>query len=113
MTTTRRLALRLVTLLAATIACAAALLLVILRDLAVELTDEVRASRSEHRTTNRIPGGSMLKNTKVREFDSTTLLRAMNAELAARHGDTSRVATTLSDARQLAAEVAQPARRVS
>jgi antitoxin component HigA of HigAB toxin-antitoxin module len=52
-----------------------------------------------------------MKNRIVRDLPSTTQLRAHNAALAAELGDSSRVRETLSDARQLAAELAMQVRR--
>jgi len=87
-------------------ACACLLMLVAitLRSLLIELADDVRASRNESR--NR--GEPMLKNKTVREYNSTTALRIHNATLAAKHGDTSTARAVLSDARQLATEIAMP-----
>lgn len=42
--------------------------------------------------------------------DSVSMLRASNARLAALVGDSSRASQLLSDARQLAAELAMPVR---
>lgn len=84
-------------------------LLSIVRGLVVEIADEVRASRNE--TTNRHEGNMSTKNTKL--TDSVSMMRAANAKLAALVGDTSRVSATLSDARQLAAELSMPVRRAS
>jgi len=44
------------------------------------------------------------------KFDSVSMLRASNARLAALVGDSSRTSHMLSDARQLAAEIAMPVR---
>jgi hypothetical protein len=79
----------------------------VLRALLTELTDEVRASRNE--TTVR--SGGIMSQRNIRLYDSTTALRAQNAKLAAYVGDTSEARATLSDARQLAAELAMPVRR--
>jgi len=106
--TSRELSARLVALLID----AAALLLAVLYALAIELADEINASRNERRTANRLRGNHM-STKNVRLYDSTTQLRAANAKLAAVVGDQSRAAATLSDARQLAAELAQPVRRAS
>lgn len=54
-----------------------------------------------------------IKNRKVRDFDSTTLLRAMNAELAARHADDTRFRADIAEARDLADMAAFPIRRAS
>jgi hypothetical protein len=79
------------------------LIAVTLRGLLTELGDDVRASRNE----NRNEGGTMsTKNRKVRDYHSTQALRAANAVLAARVD----AQAMLSDARQLAAELAMPVR---
>lgn len=89
---TRTLLAQSVLLLCALMACLVAFCLVVVRALLTELADEVKASRNEQR--NRISGGNMCaatRNRKVSDLPSTTLLRAMNADLAAKHGDATRV----------------------
>jgi hypothetical protein len=110
--TPRDLAFRLVVLFAQLVIVAAALVLTVLRALAIELADEVRASRNEHRNHN-APGGAMLKNRKVRDLDSTKMLRAMNAELAAKQGDSARLIAELAEAEYYAGNAALPIRRAS
>jgi hypothetical protein len=92
---------------AALIVALATLAATVLRALLTELADEVRASRNE--TTVR--SGGIMSTRNIRLYDSTTALRAANARLAAYVGDTSEARATLSDARQLAAELAMPVRR--
>jgi hypothetical protein len=109
--TPRELAFRLVTLVAYAVIVATALILTVLRRLAVELGDEVRASRHENRSAQ---GGAMQpRNKKVRDLESTKILRAMNAELAARHGDDRRVRAELAEAEFYAGNAAMPIRRAS
>ena len=81
------------------------LIAITLRGLLTELADEVKASRNENRNQ-----GEKMKNRKVRDYDSTTALRVHNAAIAAKYGDTSTAMAMLSDARQLAAELAMPIR---
>jgi len=84
---------------------------VTLRGLINEIADEVRASRNENRNNDR-PGGDMpIRNRKVRDYDSTNALRFANDALAAQVGCTQNARAMLSDARQLATELALPARR--
>jgi hypothetical protein len=80
--------------------CLLALLAIALRGIVIEVFDDVRASRE----TKRLRGNMQPNNTKL--TDSISQMRAQNAKLAALVGDSSRAAATLSDARQLAAEVA-------
>lgn len=98
--TPRELAARCISHFASGLICLLALLAIALRGIVIEVFDDVRASRQP----KRILGGKMNKNVKL--LDSVSMLRAANAKLAAQLGDTSRAAATLSDARQLAAEVA-------
>lgn len=105
----RDLALRALVNLFAALACLLALVAIALRGLLAELSDDVKASRNEQR--NRTPGGTVPKNKRVRDLPSTNLLRAMNAELAARHGDTARVQAELDVARFYAENAAMPIRR--
>lgn len=91
--------------------CLIAFVVVVLGGLAREIADEVRASRQSKTGAGR--GETMLKNRKVRDFDSTKLLRAMNAELAARHGDDSRARAELAEAAFYADNAALPIRRPS
>ena len=105
--TPRERALRCVLLLAAFVAELTGLTLSILRDLANELADDVRASRRI--STNTVRGNMSTRNVKL--LDSTTALRAQNAKLAALVGDTSQAQKVLSDSRQLAAELSMSARR--
>lgn len=103
-----RLLLRAAFHLALSLACLAAALLSVLRGLSTELADDIRSSRNEQ--PKRISGGNM-KNRKVRDFDSTTLLRAVNAHLAAQHGDTQRTDALLAEASFYAGNAALPVRR--
>lgn len=98
--TPRELATRAIAHFASGLICLLALLAIALRGIVIELADDVRASRKP----KRILGGNMNKNVKL--LDSVSMLRAQNAKLAALVGDSSRAVETLSDARQLAAEVA-------
>lgn len=79
------------------------LMLAIIRDLAVEIADEIRASRQP----KRLLGGNMSRQSKnIKLWDSTSQLKAANARLAAIVGNSTVAAGEASDGRQLAAEMA-------
>jgi hypothetical protein len=119
---TRRLLLASLRHLAAALFFAALALLSFIHDLAAELGDEVRASRRENyqrqhpewRPARVVPSaahsghffrrGIVQKNIKL--TDIVSLHRSRNALHAALVGDSTRARATLSDARQLAAELA-------
>ena len=110
--TPRDLALRAAVNLCAFAACVLALIAISLRALLVELADEVAASRNEHRTNNRNRlRGNMPLPQNIKLTDIVSQHRAVNARLAAVVGvNTSQARGELSDARQLAAELAMPRR---
>jgi hypothetical protein len=91
-------------LLAALVASVLFLVLATLHGLLTELADEARASRREGTDYRNNVGGNM---SSQKLWDSTSALRAANARLAASIGSNSSQARgELSDARQLAAELA-------
>jgi hypothetical protein len=107
--TPRELAFRLVTLIAYAVIVATSLILTALYAISVELADEVRASRRTHNRS--APGGVMpiLKNRKVvPDYESTKLLRAKNAELAAHIGDDKRAIADLAEAEFYAGNASMP-----
>lgn len=109
--TARRLAARALLHLLLAIACLMALAIVIFRGLLCELADDVAASENENHI-NRLRGNTVPKNIKL--TDIASIHRAHNARLAAVVGvNTSQARAELSDARQLAAELAMPVRRAS
>jgi hypothetical protein len=86
--------------------CLLALVALIFRAIGVEIADEVRASRNE--TNNR---GNALQPKNIKLTDIASRHRAINAQLAAVLGDTSRARAELAEAHYYADNAALPIRR--
>jgi hypothetical protein len=88
-----------------------ALTLTVFRGLLTELADEIRASRNETINNRNRLRGNMDTPKNRRLDDIVSRHRAINAQLAAVLGDTSRAKSVLDDAQYYAGNAALPIRR--